>query len=478
MDSQNINASWDAIVEKVKQYDDIDIDPVSAFFKRLHPQAMSEGFLMLTAENAYTKKWVEENCLPQLHRALDELYGVPFRVMIDVYAPTETVEAASTTSKRPLDEGLLPKEEEQPVIIHEPQNREQAPSNSFSSSLTFENFVIGESNRMAYSMAVTVAEEPGQPHLNPLFIYGKSGLGKTHLLCAIQNYIRKEMPQLKTIYTDSAALVNDYTDAGIAHDKNKESYKTFKNKYEDADVLLIDDIQYLQGKTGTLDVVFQIFNTLILQGKQVVLSADRSPKNIDLDERYVSRFTSGGTFDIQPPEVETKLGIIKSLIRDYKKHKTVPGFTLSEEIQHYIAENSSSNIRELKGAVTRVIYMSLSNPNLTVGDISDLLQDFFSGGPTKKLTVADIQKEVESFYKISHADLVGRSRTREIAQVRHIAIYLCRQMLDIPFAEVGKKFNRDHTSVMHSCTTIEEKLRENRELREEIQALRKIISDS
>ena len=164
--------------------------------------------------------------------------------------------------------------------------------------------------------------------LNPLFIYGKSGLGKTHLLRAIQNYVNETMPRLSTIYVDSAELLSDYMEASAAHDKEKSSYKNFKTRYEEADVLLIDDVQYLQGKKQTLDIVFQIFNKLTTQGRQVVLSADRAPKNIDIDERYKSRFNSGGTFDIQPPEIETKLGIVKSFVEEYKENEGKADFSI------------------------------------------------------------------------------------------------------------------------------------------------------
>ena len=347
------------------------------------------------------------------------------------------------------------------------------------STLTFENFVIGDSNRMAYSMAVAVAEMPGKAHLNPLFIYGKSGLGKTHLMRAIQNYVTETMPHLSVIYVDSAELLSDYMEASAAHDKEKSSYKNFKTRYEEADVLLIDDVQYLQGKKQTLDIVFQIFNKLTSQGKQVVLSADRAPKNIDIDERYKSRFNSGGTFDIQPPEIETKLGIVKSFVDEYREAEGPDDFDIPADIQMYIAESSSSNIRELKSAVTKVIYQMtfFNQPNLNLSDVRSLLENHFSGGPSKRLTIADIQKEVGAFYKVSLADLVGKKRTRNIIYARQIAIYLCRQMLDLPFNDIGKKFNRDHSTVMYSVTNVEEKMKENRELREELETLRQIIRE-
>ena len=328
-------------------------------------------------------------------------------------------------------------------------------------------------------MAVAVAEMPGKAHLNPLFIYGKSGLGKTHLLRAIQNYVHETMPNLSTIYVDSAELLSDYMEASAAHDKEKSSYKNFKTRYEEADVLLIDDVQYLQGKKQTLDIVFQIFNKLTGQGRQVVLSADRAPKNIDIDERYKSRFNSGGTFYIQPPEIETKLGIVKSFVDEYRATEGKASFSIPDDIQMYIAESSSSNIRELKSAVTKVIYQMtfFNQPDLSLDDVRSLLENHFSGGPSKRLTIADIQKEVETFYKVSHADLVGKKRTRNIIYARQIAIYLSRQMLDLPFNDIGKKFNRDHSTVMYSVTNVEEKMKESRELREELETLKQLIRE-
>jgi chromosomal replication initiator protein DnaA len=332
---------------------------------------------------------------------------------------------------------------------------------------------------MAYSMAVQVAEMPGSTALNPLFIYGKSGLGKTHLMRAIQNYVRETRPDLRTIYVDSEELISGYTDAVAEHDREKSSYKNFKTYYEAADVLLVDDIQFLQGKKQTLDIVFQIFNKLINQGKQIVLSADRAPKNIDIDERYSSRFVQGGTIDIQPPEVETKLAIVKSYINEYRATPGNEDLLIPEEVQFYIAENSGSNIRELKGALTIVIYHInfLNKDTVSIGDVSQLLENHFSNDIRKNLTVEDIQKEVEQFYKVKHADIVGPSRDRNVTYPRQIAIYLCRQLLDLPFNDIGKKFNRNHTTIMHSVSKVEDQLLSNRNVQEEIEALKQIIKE-
>ena len=535
MDSSELYHMWEGVCSQVKSYGNVDASQINAFFSRLAPQAMSEGFLMLTADNDFIKSWVERHYLESIKQALNDLYHVPFNVFIEVdaaatesaaaAAPTAVAEArtnppaagqtsvpapagasaganataggegaganagaggAVSTPGAPAagaSAGDLPK-----PSVEAGGNASGSPAGANTrrkaasegpTSLTFENFVIGDSNRMAYSMAVAVAEMPGKAHLNPLFIYGKSGLGKTHLLRAIQNYIRETQPNTSTVYVDSAELLSDYMEASAAHDKEKSSYKNFKNRYEEADVLLIDDVQYLQGKKQTLDIVFQIFNKMTDQGKQVVLSADRAPKNIDIDERYKSRFNSGGTFDIQPPEIETKLGIVKSFVDEYRENEGSESFSIPLEIEMYIAENSSSNIRELKSAVTKIIYQMtfFNQPDLSLEDARSLLESHFSGGPSKRLTVADVQREVENYYKISHSDLVGRGRQRNVNYARKMAIYLCRQLLDLPFANIGEKFNRDHSTIMHLVNDVEGQLKESRDMNEEIESLKTIIRE-
>lgn len=359
--------------------------------------------------------------------------------------------------------------ESTPVITSQGEN----VALSFASGYSFEGFVVGSSNRMAYSMAVAVAESPGQPHLNPLFLYGKSGLGKTHLMRSIQNYVNKTYPQLKTVYVDTMELVNDYTDAAIS--KNSQSYNSFRMRYETADVLLVDDVQGLQNKEGTLNMVFQILNKMVDRGKQVVLSADRAPKNIDIEERYKSRFNSGGTCDIQPPEMETKLGIIKNYIEECRNAGGAP-FDFPREIQEYIAQNSSSNIRELKSAVTKIIFeLRSTGVPLNIQDVSRLLADHFTGGHMKKVTVADVQKAVEDYFNVTHAELVGKKRAANITYARQIAIYLCRTMIDIPHNTIGQEFNRDHSTIMYSVKSVEERLKDSQQLNEELEILRQKI---
>jgi len=498
MNSEELRIEWKRICEQVLTYGGIDAKQMNAFFSRLQPQAMSDGFIMLTADNDFIKTWIERHYVHYIKKALREIHGIDYIVAIEVDINQE---ASTQTSISPIVEepktAKLAETTEQPIsktpVESKPSPAIQETERGMSSSdyyeenqlsptstLTFENFVIGESNRMAYSMAVAVAEEPGRSMLNPLFIYGKSGLGKTHLMRSIQNYVTETRPDLKTVYVDSADFLSGYVEASVAHDKEKSSYNKFKNHYQEADVLLIDDIQFLQGKEQTLDIVFQIFNSLVDEGRQVVLSADRAPKNITMDERYQSRFNSGGTFDIQPPEIETKLGIIKSFVAEYKASSGFDDFKLPDEIERYIAENSSSNIRELKSAVTKVIYAmnAFDKQDITTEEVSRLLENHFSGGPTKPLTVSDIQKEVERYYDVSHSDLVGQKRSRKIVYARQIAIYLSRYLLDLPYNHIAKSFGgRDHTTIMYSVTNVEEKLNENRELREELENIKNRIKE-
>ncbi|MEG0070763.1 MAG: chromosomal replication initiator protein DnaA [Raoultibacter sp.] len=502
MESEKLQKAWESTCTQIKSYESIDQTQINAFFSRLHPQALSEGFLMLTAENDFIKTWIELHYITFIKQALQDIYGVPFTVLIEVDASETTPVKASIPATAGVTE-VVDKQAEAPVIKESQKQTQQTQENSTDSlspqipyqqenskveetevtpisNLTFENFVIGDSNRMAYSMAVAVAESPGKAQLNPLFIYGKSGLGKTHLLRAIQNYIHTALPIMKTYYVDSAELLSDYMEASAAHDKEKSSFKNFKTRYENVDVLLIDDVQHLQGKKQTLDIVFQIFNKLTNMGKQVVLAADRAPKNIDIDERYKSRFNSGGTFDIQPPEIETKLGVVKSFIEEYCANEQHPNFTISQDIQRYIAEISSSNIRELKSAVTKVIYQMtyFNQPDIELEDVRHLLDNHFSGGLSKRLTVGDIQKEVENFYKINHTDLVGKKRNRNIMYARQVGIFLCRQLLDLPYNDIGKQFNRDHSTVMYSINCVEERIKENYEYREEVETIKQIIKEN
>lgn len=549
MQNLDYDEIWDRIFNQIKSYGEVDPNQLTAFFSRLHLQAFSSGFIMLTADNEFIKNWIERNYLTLINRALEDLYHEKFVVSIEVdeseamrYGdPSMGVGAAaqqaatnqpSAKPQAPIQAPVgapagapntpmpaapqaaetaaqAPGQTAPHMVVPagQPQNNTQMtqaagqgqspaaaanePAQSTQenhltrtvSNLTFENYVIGNSNRMAYSMALAVAEHPGMPHLNPLFIYGKSGVGKTHLLRAIQNHINETSNGfLKTVYVDSTEFINDYANASADHSQEKASFKNFKRNYEDADVLLIDDVQSFQGKTQTLEIIFQLFNSLTSAGKQVVMSADIAPKNIDIDERYTSRFNQGATFDIQAPEIETKRAIVSAFIKEYRESEERFDLDIPDEVQEYVAENSSSNIRELKSAVTKIIYQMVytQKKTITIDEVAVILKNHFSGGKTKRLTIADIQKEVESFYRVSHEDLISKKRNRSIAHPRQVAMYLCRQLLDNnAYQRIGDEFGKkDHTTVMHSVELIETKAKENKEIREEIDILLKRIREN
>lgn len=505
MDIQEV---WDKLIQTIKSYPGVNPSQIDAFFSRIQIQAVSPGFVMLTAGTAFIKEWVERHYVKDIKRALEDLYGVDFLVQIEVDTTAEEGEEGSVPSSLTIPETspqapntsilqnpvLAPTQSDRPSVVptqntpetNEPANDADVTSNeepessseessdeSSASLLTFDSFVIGDSNRLAYAMATEVAERPGTSNLNPLFIYGRSGVGKTHLMCAIKNYISEQYRDLNVIYIDSMELVNRYSDAAREKSVDKSSFKNFEAFFKEADVLLIDDIQSLQGKAGTLDTLFRIFNAGISQGKQFVFSADRAPKNIDLEERYTSRFNSGATIDIQPPDDETKRSIIKNFIQQYQQDEDF-NFDLSDDILDYIVEHSGSNIRELKSAITNVIFAIKMNRDnsLTTQDVKDMLANHFINESGTRFTIETIQAAVEDFYHVSHSDLVSKKRSRPIAHPRQVAIYLARELINTTYAEIGRAFNRDHSTIMHSFDLIEKGLNEDRNLREEIEAIR------
>ena len=458
--------NWNQICETIKQNNLADWNQFSSVKDKLVPQAMSDGFLLLTIDSEFLAKWANDNFSNSIKQALLTLFNRPYEVQI-------IVDEKSTINK----DFQQPQQNVSYQQPKEEQVTESFSQQTLAATLTFSSFVIGESNRLAYSMAVQVAENPGNKVLNPLFIYGKSGLGKTHLLRAIQNDILTTHPNFNCIYMDTNDLVNEYTQAATEHDRLKNSFQNFRDKYEQADVLLIDDIQFLQGKKQTLDNVFQILNNLVARGKQIVLSADRAPKIIDIDERYTSRFLQGGTCDIQPPELETKIAIIKAYINEYNQQSTGEMLSIPDDIITFIAECSGSNIRELKGAITMIIYRySFKGAEVDKEDLKKTLLNHFTSIKSN-LSVDDIQKVVEDYYKISHSDLVGKSRSKNIAYARQIAFYLCRTILDVPYVELGNKFNKDHSTVLYAVNKIEQEVLKNRQMEEEIEVLKKIIKD-
>ena len=328
------------------------------------------------------------------------------------------------------------------------QRRDNANNNpsALTSEFTFENFIVGDCNRFAHASAVSVANNPGSRQRNPLYLWGNSGLGKTHLMKAIGYSIKQNYSDKNVLYT----TCEEFTNAFVACMNNKK-FDDFRNKYRNVDVLLIDDIQFLIGKEGTQLEFFNTFEALITAGKQIVITSDKAPKNLtELDSRLTSRFQNGMTMDIQPPDFETR----KAIILNKLEHDNI---ILSDEIVNYICENVTKNVRELNGAYNIVsAYYALENGNLTLESVQSRLVAIISPNKKKMLTTEIIIDAVSKYYDITPDKMISKLRSEEVVNARSVAMYICRDLLDMQYEKIGKSFgDRKHTTVMNACKNVE-----------------------
>lgn len=349
------------------------------------------------------------------------------------------------------------------------ENNSDSSSNEISSltnlnpKYTFDTFVIGNSNRFAHAASVAVAESPSKAY-NPLFIYGGVGLGKTHLMHAIGDYILQNNPKARVVYISSETFTNELINS-IRDDRNVD----FRNRYRTMDVLLIDDIQFIAGKERTQEEFFHTFNTLHESNKQIIISSDRPPKEIPtLEDRLRSRFEWGLIADIQPPDLETRIAILR-------KKAQMENIEIPNEIMVHIAKKIQSNIRELEGALIRIIaYSSLTNSEITVELASEALKELFSS-KARQLNVDLIKETISDQFSIKMEDFNSPKRTRAIAYPRQIAMYLCRELTDLSLPKIGEEFGgRDHTTVLHAYDKITKDIEEDLEFKEKIE---KIINE-
>ena len=334
---------------------------------------------------------------------------------------------------------------------------------------TFDTFVVGSNNNLAHAAALAVAESPGEIY-NPLFIYGGVGLGKTHLMHAIAHFILKNNPRAKILYVSSETFTNELIDA--IRNKNNITTTEFREKYRNNDVLLIDDIQFIIGKESTQEEFFHTFNTLYESKKQIIISSDKPPKDMEiLDERFRSRFEWGLIVDITLPDYETRMAILH-------KKEDMDGYNVSEDVIKYIANNIKSNIRELEGAFNKVVaYAKLEKKEVTLELAEQALKDIVAPNENKQITADYIISMVAEHFNVSTADLCGNKRSSKIVMPRQVAMYLCREILAIPLKNVGQYLgNRDHTTVMHGVEKIEKELQTNEQLQNTIDTLKKKIN--
>ena len=395
--------------------------------------------LVLTVPNDFTREWIEGRFLGLIRAIVNDAADRELRVRLSVAAPPP--QAAETIPRHALpspgERGLNPK-------------------------YTFDLFVIGSSNRFAHAAALAVAEAPAQAY-NPLFIYGGTGLGKTHLLQAIAHYAAEHSSELSVRYVTSETFMNDFINS--LRDKRIEG---FKQRYRTYDVLLVDDIQFFENKERIQEEFFHTFNSLYEVGSQIVISSDRPPREIaTLEERLRSRFEWGLITDVQPPDLETRIAILR------KKVKTERIEVPDPELLTFIAGRISTNIRELEGALTRVVaFSSLTGRPLTVETAQEVLKDVFPQGEAPQVSIQRIQEAVSSRFGLSLDELCGDKRSQGIVYPRQVAMYLSRELTDASLPKIGKEFGgRDHTTVIHAYSKIDRMIREDRSVYNLVQEL-------
>ena len=411
------------------------------WFSEAEGLELSDESFVLAVPNDFTREWIESHFLGLIDAAVRDATGEERRIKLSV---------------RQLQAGVAPS----PALEHEVA--EPSRIEGLNEKYTFDSFVIGSSNRFAHAAALAVAEAPAQAY-NPLFIYGSTGLGKTHLLQAIGQYVGEHSRDLSVCYVTSERFMNDFINS--LRDKRIEG---FKQRYRTFGVLLIDDIQFLEHKERIQEEFFHTFNTLYEAGKQIVISSDRPPRQIaTLEQRLRSRFEWGLMTDIQPPDLETRIAILQKKAR-------ADGIEVQDpQLLTFIAGRVSSNIRELEGALTRVVaFSSLTGRPMTVDLAQDVLRDVFPQGEAAQVTIERIQDEVSERFSLSKEELIGDRRSQNIVYPRQVAMFLSRELTDSSLPRIGRHFGgRDHTTVIHATSKIARLIREDRSVYNLVQEL-------
>ncbi|MCM8901651.1 chromosomal replication initiator protein DnaA [Caldicoprobacter algeriensis] len=441
--SKNVNDLWTRALQYMKaQLSDVSFD---TWIRVIQPLLLKDNEIVLSVPNEFTKNILQSRYIETIAGSLKEVSGVP--IYVKFILENEVEAYLESINSRDVDNT-------QTHSILNPK-------------YTFDTFVVGNSNRFAHAACLAVAEAPAKAY-NPLFIYGGVGLGKTHLMHAIGHYILARNPKAKVLYVTSEKFTNELINS-IRDDKNVE----FRNRYRNIDVLLIDDIQFIAGKERTQEEFFHTFNALHEANKQIIISSDRPPKEIPtLEDRLRSRFEWGLIADIQPPDLETRVAILK-------KKAELENIEIDDEILLFIAKRIESNIRELEGALIRIMaYASLTNNKLDISIAEEALKDILSTAQPKEITIPLIQQVVADYFHLKVDDFKSKKRSRPIAYPRQIAMYLCRELTDQSLPKIGEEFGgRDHTTVIHACEKIQEDMQKDSQLRRTIDELKKKIRE-
>ncbi|WP_407939786.1 chromosomal replication initiator protein DnaA, partial [Niallia alba] len=443
---KNITDLWNNALSTIETK--ISKPSFDTWLKPTKAHSLQGDLLVVTAPNEFARDWLEERYSQLIAEILYEITGE--ELLVKFIIPQNQIEEE-------FDQQISTKQKKK-----EEEVTEQTILNS---KYTFDTFVIGSGNRFAHAASLAVAEAPAKAY-NPLFIYGGVGLGKTHLMHAIGHYVLDHNPSAKVVYLSSEKFTNEFINS-IRDNKGAE----FRDKYRNVDVLLIDDIQFLAGKESTQEEFFHTFNTLHEESKQIIISSDRPPKEIPtLEDRLRSRFEWGLITDITPPDLETRIAILR------KKAKA-DGLDIPNEVMLYIANQIDTNIRELEGALIRVVaYSSLINKDINADLAAEALKDIVPSSKPRVITIQDIQKVVGEHFNIKLDDFKAKKRTKSIAFPRQIAMYLSRELTDFSLPKIGEEFGgRDHTTVIHAHEKISKMLLTDSLLQKQLKEINELL---
>jgi chromosomal replication initiator protein len=472
---------WDNVVTELNGAGEVGNGSLTpqqrAWLKLVKPLVITEGFALLSVPTPFVQNEIERHLREPIVAALSRQLGQRVELGVRIADPvSDESDSGSVASPAPVaaadpdddvvDDDLAARasaEESWPSYFTNRANRaaeDDATSVNLNRRYTFDTFVIGASNRFAHAASLAIAEAPARAY-NPLFIWGESGLGKTHLLHAAGNYAQRLFPGMRVKYVSTEEFTNDFINS--LRDDRRAS---FKRTYRDIDVLLVDDIQFIEGKDGIQEEFFHTFNTLHNANKQIVISSDRPPKQLaTLEDRLRTRFEWGLITDVQPPELETRIAILRK--KAQMDRLDVPG-----DVLELIASRIERNIRELEGALIRVTaFASLNKTPIDKSLAEIVLRDLISDSSTMQISTAAIMAATAEYFETSVEELRGPGKTRALAQSRQIAMYLCRELTDLSLPKIGQAFGRDHTTVMYAEKKIRAEMAERREVFDHVKEL-------
>ena len=455
MSSYDLAEIWVKCKDKFKESANEKIFDV--WIKPIIPLEVTDTYYKVAVKNSFFKTMLEENYANLLQGILSSIMGKNIQLII------EAMESDAPTMEEALE--AHPQKIQQQQLFTEKSVEQTVDESNLNSKFVFETFVIGNSNRFAHAAAQAVANNPAHAY-NPLFLYGGVGLGKTHLMHAIGNRIKQNNPSMKVLYTTSEKFTNE-----IINSIQNKTTEAFRQKYRNIDCLIIDDIQFLKGKEQTQVEFFHTFNALKDANKQIIISSDRPPREIEtLEDRLRSRFDQGLTADIQPPDLETRMAILRTKAAS-------DNIQMPNDVITLLATNIATNIREIEGAYTKIVaYTSLMDMPITVETAQKVLTDMGNAIKTRTITFEGITKVVAEHYNIKQDELFNKKRTQNIAHPRQVAMYLCRELADLSYPKIGELFGgRDHTTVIHAYEKISKNKNTNLTLQKEIQKMVDIL---